>query len=265
MNRWYLRLAGIALLLDISAFYAEAQSRRSRPAQTRSARNTNRRRLHISSLIVDPGEFEVDWSLAWAESGTLTTPTTLRYRPAGDTEFGVSFDGVSSSLPEDHRVTHTSDHLTFAAATLTPSPDSWDFAVIPMATLGFREQSPFRAGLTGIAKYKRGQDSGGATLTWTGAVNPNESTPAGVWDATGGFGRVFRDKITAHADVQFERATGYTGAWSVFEGVEYQFNNAIGVDISAQHLNVTGGILDHQLLIGISYNFGKPARWFQRR
>jgi hypothetical protein len=70
---------------------------------------------------------------------------------------------------------------------------------------------------------------------------------------------VFGARTTVHVDGQFERATGYSGAWSFFEGVEFQFTPAAAIEVSGQHLNVTGGILDHQLVVGLIINFGNPA------
>ena len=77
-----------------------------------------------------------------------------------------------------------------------------------------------------------------------------------------GYGHTFGAKTTLHADTQLERATGYVSALSLFEGVEYQFTPNIALDLSAQHLNATGGTLDHQILMGLTVNFGRPSTWF---
>jgi len=76
---------------------------------------------------------------------------------------------------------------------------------------------------------------------------------------------VIGEKTTVHGDVQYERSTGFQGQWSFFEGVEYQFTPAVALDVSAQHLNAIGGTLDHQILIGLTINFGSPSTWFRRR
>jgi hypothetical protein len=227
--------------------------------RARSSRITLRRRLHISSLITDPGTVEAEVSGAWSESQSWTMPSTVKYTPEGRillwgrTEYSASFDGVSN------------DHLTFTGTTLIADGEHWNFAVAPAVTFGFRDQPAFRAGLTAITRYDHGRNSAGSTLTWTGTVNATDSTPAGTWDFGSGYGHTFGAKTTVHADTQFERATGYAGAWSFFEGVEYQFTGAIAFDLSAQHMNVTGGMLDHQLVGGLTINFGRPSNWFRRR
>jgi hypothetical protein len=270
LRHWF----GIFLLLQIAMPVGEARLLRRRPQQARSSRISLRRRLHVSSLITDPGTVEAEWNVAWTESDSLTTPTTLKYTPAGShlmwgrTEYSANFDSFSSTLIDGNRVVHSSDHLAFAGTTLLADREHWNIAIAPAVTFGFRDQPRFRAGLTAIARYDRGRDSAGATITWTGAVNPTESDPAGTWDWGCGWGHVFGSRTTVHVDGQFERATGYSGALSFFEGIEFQFTPSVAVDASMQHLNVTGGILDHQLLVGLTVNFGNPfaklARGFGR-
>jgi hypothetical protein len=255
---------GAVLLMQMAAPWAEAWLLGRRSPHARSSRISLRRRLHVSSLITDPGTVEAEWNVAWTESESLTIPVTLKYTPEGSnllwggTEYSANFDAFSSMLIDGNRVAHGSDHLSFAGTTLLADKEHWNLAIAPAVTFGFRDQQGFRAGLTAITRYDRGRNSVGATITWTGAANPTESNPAGTWDFGYGYGRVFGSRTTVHADGQFERATGYSGAWSFFEGIEFQFTPAVAVDATAQHLNVTGGISDHQLVVGLTVNFGNP-------
>jgi hypothetical protein len=260
------QLFGVVLLVHMeTSAVVEARLLTRRPAHVRSSRISLRRRLHVASLITDPGTVEAEWNVSWTESASLTMPTTLKYTPEGPnllwgrTEYSANFDTFSSALIDGNRVTHSSDHLAVAATTLLADREHWNVAIAPVVTFGFRDQPGFRAGLTAITRYDRGRNSGGATITWTGDTNPTDLNPAGTWDFGSGYGHTFGSRTTVHVDGQFERATGYSGAWSFFEGVEFQFTPAAALEVSGQHLNVTGGVLDHQLVVGVTINFGNPA------
>jgi hypothetical protein len=198
-------------------------------------------------------------------------PTTVKWTPEGSTliwgrtEYSANLDIVTSLVSDGNRVTHTSDHAGITATTLLADGEHWNFAVAPSITFGGREQPGFRAALTAITRYDYGRNSAGATLTWTGTPNPNDAAPAGSWDLGAGYGHTFGAKTTLHGDLQLERATGFVRAWSFFEGVEYQFTPAVAVDVSAQHLNAIGGTLDHQILAGLTVNFGRPSGWLGAR
>jgi hypothetical protein len=142
--------------------------------------------------------------------------------------------------------------------------EHWDLAFAPLVTVTTRGDQGSRYGATAISRYDHGRDSLGGTLSWSGTASPSDSSPAGTWDFGGGYGHVFGQKVTAHADTQYERSTGINGAWSLFEGVEYQFTDRVAVDISGQHQNVIGGALDHQMVIGLTVNFGRTSGWFAR-
>ena len=262
-------ILGAVLLLELTAPLTEAALLRRSP-RTRSSRIALRRRLHISSLITDVGTVETEWSTAWTDPESFTMPTTVKWTPEGSmliwgrTEYSASFDIATSLVSDGNRVTHTSDHVGITGTTLVADGEHWNLAVAPSVTFGSRDQPSLRAGLTAITRYDHGRNSAGATLTWTGAPNPNDSSPAGTWDLGSGYGHTFGDKTTVHADMQLERATGFVSAWSFFEGVEYQFTPSVAIDVSAQHLNAIGGTLDHQLLIGLTINFGRPSGWFSR-
>ena len=267
---WSRAVLGTVLLLELTAPITEARTLRRSPG-TRSARIALRRRLHISSLITDVGTVETEWSTDWTDPESFTMPTTVKWTPEGSsllwgrTEYSANFDVVSSLVTDGSRVTHASDHVGITGTTLLLDGEHWNFAVAPSVTFGARDQPGIRAGLTTIVRYDHSRNSAGATLTWIGTPNPNDASPAGTWDLGSGFGHTFGDKTTLHFDTQLERATGFVSAWSFFEGVEYQFTSNIAIDVSAQHLNVTGGMLDHQLLVGLTINFGRPSAWLRRR
>jgi hypothetical protein len=257
------------MLFELTAPHAQAKLLRRSP-RIRSSRIALRRRLHISPLITDTGTVETEWSTAWTDPESFTMPTTVKWTPEGSTlvwgrtEYSANFDVVSSLVSDGNRVTHASDHAGITATTLIADGEHWNFAVAPAVTFGSRDQPGVRAGLTGITRYDQGRNSAGATITWTGTPKPNDSSPAGTWDLGLGFGHTFGDKTTVHMDAQLERATGFESAWSFFEGVEYQFTPALALDATMQHLNATGGTLDRQILIGLTFNLGRPAAWFKR-
>jgi hypothetical protein len=263
-------ILGAVLLLELTAPLSEARLLRRSP-RSRSSRIALRRRLHINPLITDVGTVETEWSTAWTDPESFTMPATVKWTPEGSTlvwgrtEYSANFDVVSSMVSGANRITHASDHVGITGTTLIADGEHWNFAVAPSLTFGSRDQPGIRAGLTAITRYDHGRNSAGATLTWTGTPNPNDSSPAGTWDLGSGYGHTFGGKTTVHVDTQLERATGYVSALSVFEGVEYQFTPNVALDLSAQHFNATGGTLDHQVLVGLTVNFGRPSTWFTRK
>ena len=50
---------------------------------------------------------------------------------------------------------------------------------------------------------------------------------------------------------------------SIFEGVEYQITEKFALDVSGQHFSVVGGAVDHQIVVGITANLGRPLRWLR--
>jgi hypothetical protein len=262
----YPRLFGLLMLIQLAAPPVEARLFRRR--STRGASISLRRRLNVNPLITDPGTVEVEWNNAWTWSRSYSMPTTLKWTPEGShvywgrTEFSANLDAISSVDTESGRVTHSSDHLTLAGTSLIADREHWNFAFAPLATFALRDHQGARLGGVAIVRYDRGRGSAGATVTWTGATNPSADNPSGTWDIGGGYGRAIGGKFTAHGDVQYERSTGIAGAWSLFEGVEYQYTDNLAIDVSAQHISLFGGERDHQLVAGITMNLGKPARWF---
>jgi hypothetical protein len=226
-----------------------------------------RRRLHVNTLIAEPGTMEVEWGTAYATSDTFTLPATLKYTPEGHdilwgrTEYSVSFDAVASSVTGFERTTRFSDRLGLAANCVVFDGEKLDIAVAPQVAFFLRDQDGARAGATALARYDVGRNSAGMTMTWTGATHPSADNPAGTFDIGGGFGRRLAasgwlSHLTPHANLVYERSTGVQGLRSVFEGIEYQITEKLAVDLSGQHFQLAGGGTDHQVVLGLTLNLG---------
>ena len=98
MNLRLRQLLGVVLLAQMETSALEARLLSRRPSHVRSSRISLRRRLHVTSLITDPGTVEAEWNVSLAESESLTMPTTLKYTPEGSnllwgrTEYSANFD-----------------------------------------------------------------------------------------------------------------------------------------------------------------------------
>jgi hypothetical protein len=55
----------------------------------------------------------------------------------------------------------------------------------------------------------------------------------------------------------WERSTGLPSAYSIYEGVEYQITDRLALDLSGQHLGIHGEPVDHQAVLGVTFNLGK--------
>jgi hypothetical protein len=102
----------------------------------------------------------------------------------------------------------------------------------------------------------------GVTAAWTSATHASETNPSGTLDVGAGFGYRLAPSgalghLTAHMNSLWEKSSGTERQVSIFEGVEYQISGPVAVDFSAQHLNVWGGQMDHQVVIGLTVNTGK--------
>jgi hypothetical protein len=231
-----------------------------------------RKRLHVNTLITEPGTMEVEWGNDYSvTSDSYTMPSTIKYTPEGKhilwgrTEFAASFDTVSSIVENDARIAHFGDRLTFAATSVLFDGEKLDIAIAPYASTFLRGESGVRVGATAIARYDFGRNSAGATVSWSGATVASPSNPAGTFNAGLGYGRRlkasgFLGHFTPHANVIYERSTGAESLFSIFEGVEYQITEKFAVDFSGQHFNVVGGGLDHQIVIGLTVNLGRFRR-----
>jgi hypothetical protein len=250
-----------ALILTVSAGTG-AELTASRPSAI-----ALRKRLHVNPLITQPDTLDFEWGGAFSTGGSFSFPTTFRFTPRGPhvywgrTEFSVSFD----SLNNDSTATHFGDRTTFAATCVLKDGDKLDIAFAPSASLLLRGDTGARLGGTAIARYDTGRSSMGVTAGWTSATHPSDTNPSGTLDIGTGYG--FRlapsgalGHLTVHTNCLWEKSSGTERQISVFEGVEYQITEPVAVDFSAQHLNVWGGQIDHQVVIGLTVNTGKLHR-----
>ncbi len=258
----------LALALSIPAASA-ARLRKSR--LTRAAQAGLRNRLHVNTLITQPGTLEVEWGTTVDKDGNVATPTLVKYTPDGDnaywgnTEFSVGFDSFDSNVQDGARSNQFSDHVTVTALTGLSSHWTGEYlslAVGPQITQLLRGDSGERIGVTSVARYSRGLSNGGITMSWSGATRSSDTNPAGIYDLGFGFGRQLGksgiwDNLTAHANAQLEKATGLRRTVSLFGGVEYQMTPRFSVDLSSQLINVSGGVRSSQLAVGLVLNLGR--------
>jgi hypothetical protein len=228
-----------------------------------------RKRLHVNTLITEPGTFELEWSSLYAfDSANFRMPATLKYTPAGHsiiwgrTEYSLAFDSLTSAESGGGRVTQFSQSLTLTATSVLHDGEKFDFAIAPQAVFFLHGETGARLGAIAIARYDVGRNSIGGTFSWSGATNSSDTNPFGTIDAGFGFGRRLAasgilGKFTPHVNAVWERSTGMDRVVSVFEGVEYQANERLAFDLSAQHFDIHGNAPDRQLVIGMTLNLGK--------
>jgi hypothetical protein len=228
-----------------------------------------RRRLHVNTLITEPGTMEIEWGGAYSfTTGSYSLPTTIKYTPEGThaywgrTEFSASFDTLSSVVQYDDRITEFSDRLTLAATCVVHDGAKLDIAVAPLVSFFLRDEDGVRGGAAAIARYDWGRNSAGLTAAWTGATTASASNPAGSLDLGGGYGRRLAASgllahFTAHGNFLVEKSTGIARQVSLFEGFECQFTDKVALDVSSQHFSVSGGQRDQQLVVGLTVNLGR--------
>jgi hypothetical protein len=228
-----------------------------------------RKRLHVNTLITEPGTFELEWSSLYAfDSGNYRMPATLKYTPAGHsviwgrTEYSAAFDSITNAESGGGRITQFSQSLAFTATSVLHDGEKFDFAIAPQAVLFLRGESGVRLGATAIARYDVGRNSIGGTFSWSAATSSSATNPFGTFDAGFGFGRRLAasgvlGQFTPHVNAVWERSTGLDRVVSVFEGVEYQVTQHLAFDLSAQHFDIHGNAPDRQLVLGMTLNLGK--------
>jgi hypothetical protein len=228
-----------------------------------------RKRLHINTLITEPGTAEVDWGGLYSFSTTnFAMPSGIRYTPAGShiiwgrTEYSVAFDTVISADVGGSRLTKFSQAVTLTATSVLHDGEKLDIAIAPQATMFLRDESGARLGAVAIARYDTGRNSIGGTVSWSGATHHSDSNPAGTLDLGVGFGRQLSgssllEKFTPHFNAEWEKSTGQNGALLAAEGIEYQVIEQLAFDIAAQHFASAGRAPDHQLSFGMTLNLGK--------
>lgn len=234
-----------------------------------NARIALRKRLHINTLIAQPGTAEIDWSNLYSlSSGNFAMPSGLKYTPAGRhiiwgrTEYSAAFDTVDSVNVGGSRLTQFSQAVTLTATAVLRDGDKFDIAIAPQATLFLRDESGARLGSVAIARYDSGRNSVGGTVGWSGATHRSESNPAGTLDIGLGFGRqlsgsALLEKFTPHLNAEWEKSTGEHPALLASEGIEYQATERLALDVSAQHFASARRAPDHEISVGLTVNLGK--------
>src|ERR1041385_139567 len=111
-----LLLSAALLLIAVPAARAALFGRTARPPGNIALR----KRVHVNTLITEPGTLEVEFGGAFSTGGNFSFPSTIKYTPEGTyiwwgrTEFSVSFDSLASTVQFDDRATQFSDRMTFA-------------------------------------------------------------------------------------------------------------------------------------------------------
>jgi hypothetical protein len=252
-------------LLGTSPSYAALFKRSSNS----NSKITLRKRLHVNTLITEPGTVEFDWSNLYSLSTTnFTMPSAVKYTPSGTnviwgrTEYSAAFDTVTSAQVGGSRLTRFSQAVTLTATSVLHDGQKLDIAFAPQATIFLRDESGTRLGGVAIVRYDSGYNSIGGSASWSAATHSSDSNPGGTWDVGFGFGRQLSgspllEKFTPHINAEWEKSTGQRNAVLAFEGIEYQATERLAFDISAQHFAGAGNPPDHQIAFGITLNIGK--------
>ncbi len=226
------------------------------------------RRVHVNTLITEPGSVEVEWDNVISSNDSYVMPSLIKFTPEGTnilwgrTEFSVGFDSLSSVLQFDQRINQFSDRITFNATSVLHDGKIFDFAIAPTAQFFLRDESGARLGATAIARWDWGRNSLGTTLGWTAATHSSSTNPSGTVDWSLGFGRRLTPDgalghFTPHTNLQVEKSTGLQRQIAIFEGIEYQITDRIALDFSGQHYGLGSGAVDHQAVIALTVHFGK--------
>ena len=262
------RIFGVMAVLLVASPAPGAPFRRSVRQSGGNSKITLRKRLHVNTLITEPGTVELDWGGLYSFPTTnFTMPSAIHYTPSGGnvlwgrTEYSVAFDSLASSDAGGSRLTQFSQAVTMAVTAVLHDGDKLDIAIAPQAGIFLRDESGGRLGAVAIARYDSGRNSTGFTASWSGATHSSESNPAGTFDAGFGYGRQLSgsrllEKFTPHFNAEWERSTGNPSAVLWFEGFEYQITEKLAFDLAGQHIATSGAPPDHQLAFGITLTLG---------
>ena len=243
--------------------------KRANPSGSGNAKITLRKRLHVNTLITEPGTVEVDWSSLYSLTTTnFAMPSAVRYTPEGShiiwgrTEYSVAFDTITSAVVGGSRLTQFSQAVTFTATSVVHDGEKLDIAFAPQATVYLRDESGGRMGAVAIARYDSGRNSAGGTASWSAATHSSPSNPAGTFDLGFGYGRQLAgspllEKLTPHINAEWEKSTGLGRVLLAFEGIEYQIKERLAFDIAAQQYAAAGSAPDHQVVLGMTFKLGK--------
>ncbi|MEQ1948963.1 MAG: hypothetical protein ABL995_17360 [Bryobacteraceae bacterium] len=240
----------------------------SRGRHRNNSKITLRKRLHVNTLITEPGTAEIDWANLYSfDSNNFAMPSAVKYTPAGSsilwgrTEYSVAFDSIASADVGGSRLTQFSQALTLTGMAVLHDGDRFDLAVAPQATFFLRDESGSRLGAVTIARYDVGRNSLGGTLGWSGATRATDTNPAGQYDAGFGFGRQlsgfkFLERFTPHFNGDWEKPTGQACALAALEGVEFQATDRVAFDLSFQQFAIRHTAPDRQIVLGLTINLG---------
>lgn len=246
--------------LIILAFSACAWAQRGGVGGTISLK----KRLHVNTLITEPGTVEIDWASAYSfTSNGLLLPTAIKYTPRGShdwwgrTEYSVAFNGYDSAASQ------FGQSMTLTGTCVLHDGEKLDLAIAPQITAFLRDERGARLGATAIARADVGRNSIGTTFGWSGATNSSATNPAGTIDVGVGFGRRLAaagawGHFSPHFNAGWERSTGVARIASLLEGVEYQIVDQVAFDVSAQQVTTPGHSPDRQIIVGFTINFGHP-------
>lgn len=248
-----MRRAWAVVALLLACFPLEARLRAH--SHRRSSGLSLRRRLFTSPLITDPGGVDLEFSGAFDTNSSWLLPTALKYTPTGwRTELSAGVDTLAHVLEDSGDAgTHFSDHVNLAATTAFRAGEHFSWAFAPAISVFLRNESGCRIGGSLLGRYDRGGNTFSASAAWSGATRVSPTNPAGIFDLTGGYGHKF-GRFTPYGTVQLERATGLAGGYSIFEGIEYEVNNRLSLDISGQHYGLNSPVADHQIVAGLTWN-----------
>lgn len=221
-----------------------------------------KKRLHINTLITEPGTVEVDWAAGYSfVSDGLLLPTAIKYTPRGHhdwwgrTEYSVSFNAFDSSSSQFGQT------MTLTGTCVLHDGEKLDIAIAPQITTFLRDEQGVRMGATAIARADVGRNSMGVTFGWSGATHASPTNPAGTIDVGLGFGRRLAaggvwGHFSPHVNAGWERSSGVARIASLLEGVEYQIVDQVAFDVSAQQVTMPGHGPDRQVVLGFTINLG---------
>ena len=236
---------------------------------TGGSRITLRKRLHINTLITEPGTAEVDWSSLYSfTTDRFSMPSAFRYTPEGShifwgrTEYSLAFEAIASVNDNGSRDTQFSQAMTLTATSILHDGEKLDIAFAPQATFFLRDESGARLGGIAIARYDIGRNSIGGTAGWSGATHNSPTNPSGTFDLGVGYGRQlsgspFLERFTPHLNAEWEKSTGQGRSFTGVEGIEYQVTQRLAFDISALQSAALHSVPDRQIAFGMTVSLGR--------
>ena len=257
--------------LAVSHLAGPPASRPPRASPSGAASNISlRKRLHVNTLITQPGTFELDWSGLYSfTNDAFTMPAALKYTPEGKhilwgrTEYSIAFDSLSVADIGGGPLVEFSRSLTMTATAVVHDGKWLDIAVAPQAIVYLRDESGTRLGAVAIARCDVGRNSIGGTFSWSGATHSFADEP-GRHHRRGirirppilGLGRGEQVQSAHQRPVGEVHRTDADSGGVRRGGIPG--HERLAFDLSGQQFGYGGGIVDHQVVFGLTLNFGKP-------